>query len=184
MFKDYYAILDIDITASQEDVKAAFKKLALKWHPDRNIGKDTTSIMQDINEAKLILLDIEARERYNKEYHRFKDFQQQRKKEEGQKEKQREEQKNQKKTEEKKQYQENTSQARDYKVEDEILYKWMNNAKKQAVDLANETIEDLKGMTKEGIKAASEKVGSQIPLLLIIAVIFLIIALSIKTCNT
>ena len=62
MFKDYYAILEIDVTASEEDIKAAFKKQALKWHPDRNIGKDTTSIMQDINEAKLILLDFEARE--------------------------------------------------------------------------------------------------------------------------
>ena len=60
----------------------------------------------------------------------------------------------------------------------------MNNAKKQAVDLAKETIEDLKGMTKEGMKAASEKVGSQIPSLLIMAVVCLIIALSIKTCNT
>jgi curved DNA-binding protein CbpA len=184
MFKDYYAILEIDVTASQEDIKAAFKKQALKWHPDRNIGKDTASIMQDINEAKLILLDIEARERYNKEYHRFKDFQRQRENENRQKEKQREEQKNQKKGEEQKQYKEKTSQARDYEVEDEILNKWMNNAKKQAVDLAKETIEDLKGMTKEGMKAASEKVGSQIPSLLIMALIFLIIALSIKNCNT
>ena len=89
-----------------------------------------------------------------------------------------------KQNKEQKQYQEKTSQAKDYKVEDEILNKWMNNAKKQAVDLAKETIEDLKGMTKEGMKAASEKVGSQIPSLLIMAVVFLIIALLIKTCNT
>jgi preprotein translocase subunit SecF len=139
--------------------------------------------MQDINEAKLILLDIEARERYNKEFHRFKEFQRQKENENKQKEKQREEQRKERKTEEQKQYQETTSQTRDYKVEDEILNKWMNNAKKQAVDLAKETIEDLKGMTKEGMKAATEKVGSQIPSLLIMAVVFLIIALLIKTCN-
>jgi curved DNA-binding protein CbpA len=183
MFKDYYSILEVDVSASQDDIKAAFKKQALKWHPDRNIGKDTTSIMQDINEAKLILLDIEARERYNKEFHRFKEFQRQKENENKQKEKQREEQRKERKTEEQKQYQETTSQTRDYKVEDEILNKWMNNAKKQAVDLAKETIEDLKGMTKEGMKAATEKVGSQIPSLLIMAVVFLIIALLIKTCN-
>lgn len=100
------------------------------------------------------------------------------------KEKNRGNRKKQKETEEQKQYQEKASQARDYKVEDEILNKWMNNAKKQAVALAKETIEDLKGMTKEGMKAASEKVGSQIPTLLIMAVVCLIIALSIKTCNT
>lgn len=183
MFKDYYAILEIDVSASQDDIKAAFKKQALRWHPDRNIGKDTTSIMQDINEAKLILLDTEARERYNREYHRFKDFQRQKENENRQKEKQREEYRKERKTEEQKHYQETTSQTRDYKVEDEILNKWMNNAKKQAVDLAKETIEDLKGMTKEGMKAATEKVGSQIPSLLILAVVFLIIALLIKTCN-
>ena len=139
--------------------------------------------MQDINEAKLILLDTEARERYNREYHRFKDFQRQKENENKQKEKQREEQRKEQKTEEQKQYRETTSQARDYKVEDEILNKWMNNAKKQAVDLAKETIEDLKGMTKEGMKAATEKVGTQIPSLLIMAVVFLVIALLIKTCN-
>lgn len=183
MFKDYYAILEIDVSASIDDIKVAFKKQALKWHPDRNIGMDTTSRMQDINEAKLILLDIEARERYDREYHRFKDFQKQKENENRQKEKQREEPRKEQKTEEQKQYQETTSQSRDYKVEDEILNKWMNNAKKQAVDLAKETIEDLKGMTKEGMKAATEKVGSQIPSLLIMAVVFLIIALLIKTCN-
>lgn len=187
MFKDYYAILEIDVSASQDAIKTAFKKQALRWHPDRNLGKDTTSIMQDINEAKLILLDTEARDRYNREYHRFKDFQRQKENENKQKEKQREEQRKEQrkeqKTEEQKQYQETTSQARDYKVEDEILNKWMNNAKKQAVDLAKETIEDLKGMTKEGMKAATEKVGSQIPSLLIMAVVFLVIALLIKTCN-
>ncbi|MFA5433065.1 MAG: DnaJ domain-containing protein [Candidatus Paceibacterota bacterium] len=174
MFKDYYAILEIDVSATQDDIKTAFKKQALKWHPDRNIGQDTTAKMQDINEAKLILLDAEARERYNREYNRFKDYQSQKENEKGQREKQ---------TKEKKQYQETESQAKDYKVEDEILNKWMNNAKKQAVDLAKETIEDLKGMTKEGMKAASEKVGSQMPSLLIMAVVFLIIALLIKTCN-
>lgn len=183
MFKDYYALLGIDVSASQDDIKAAFKKQALRWHPDRNIGKDTTSIMQDINEAKLILLDTEARERYNREYHRFKDFQRQKENENRQKEKQSEEYRKERKTEEQKHYQETTSQTRDYKVEDEILNKWMNNAKKQAVDLAKETIEDLKGMTKEGMKAATEKVGSQIPSLLIMAVVFLIIAVLIKTCN-
>lgn len=170
MFKDYYAILEIDVSATQDDIKSAFKKQALRWHPDRNVGKDTTSIMQDINEAKLILLDTEARERYNIEYKRFKDFQRQKGNENKQKEKQ-------------KQYQEADSQTKDFKVEDEILNKWMNNAKKQAVDLAKETIEDLKGMTKEGMKAATEKVGSQIPSLLIMAVVFLVIALLIKTCN-
>lgn len=179
MFKDYYAILEIELPSTKEDIKAAFKKQALRWHPDRNTFQDTNSKMQDINEAKLILLDVDARERYNTEYNKFKDYQNQKYNENRQREKQDEKQK----TNEQKQYQETQSQAKEYVVEDEILNKWMNNAKKQAVDLAKETIKDLKGMTKQGMKAASEKVKSQIPFLLIMAGIFLIIALLTKTSN-
>jgi curved DNA-binding protein CbpA len=174
MFRDYYAILEIEVSASQDDIKDAFKKQALIWHPDRNVGKDTTLIMQDINEAKLILLDTEARERYNQEYARYKNFERIKEGENEQKARQRDKQK---------QHQENTSQGTNYKVDDEILNKWMNNAKKQSVDLAKETIEDFKGMTKVGIKAASENIGDQIPSLLIMAVFFLLLFVITRSCN-
>ncbi|MBX2893552.1 MAG: DnaJ domain-containing protein [Saprospiraceae bacterium] len=52
MFKDYYAILEIGNDATSEEIKSAFKKQALNWHPDRNPGVDTTSKMQVINEAR------------------------------------------------------------------------------------------------------------------------------------
>jgi DnaJ-class molecular chaperone len=57
MFIDYYAVLEIEETASFEQVKSAFKKQALKWHPDRNIGMDTKIKMQEINEDYVLLKD-------------------------------------------------------------------------------------------------------------------------------
>ena len=71
MFKDYYEILDIDWHASQMEIKSAYRKQSMKWHPYRNPGLDVTAMMQDINEAYAILKDELKRERYNKEYVRF-----------------------------------------------------------------------------------------------------------------
>ena len=71
MFKDYYQILGVTSTASKQEIKQAYRKLSLKWHPDRNPGVDVTGIMQDINEAYKILNDDLCRERYNKEYQKF-----------------------------------------------------------------------------------------------------------------
>ena len=141
MFVDYYAILEVDENATQEDIKLAFKKQALKWHPDRNPGVDTTKRMQEINEAYLILKDTEARARYDKEYQRFKQFK-----------KEKQERKEYQNREKQKQQSEHTHSYSDYNVNDDILNKWMNNAKKQAVDLAKQTIEDFKGMVSVGVK--------------------------------
>jgi curved DNA-binding protein CbpA len=183
MFKDYYFILEVNVNSTQEEIKAAFKRQALKWHPDHNLGMDTTNKMQDINEAKLILLDCEARERYNREYFRFKEFQ--KRKEQSQKIDEERQKKYQQKrqSQREKQEKQNIYDYSEYSVEDDILNKWMNNARKQAVDMAKQTIEDFKNMTKEGINAASEKIGNLLPSLLIMAGVFLLIAILIKSCN-
>ena len=67
LFIDYYEILNVNFDSSKDDIKHSFKKLAIKWHPDKNLGSDTTLKMQDLNEAYLILKDNEARQRYNVE---------------------------------------------------------------------------------------------------------------------
>ena len=72
-FIDYYAILGICPNATTTDIKTAFKKQSLKWHPDRNRGIDTTKKMQEINEAKRILLDKALKVKYNRDYSRFKE---------------------------------------------------------------------------------------------------------------
>lgn len=171
MFKDYYSILEVDENATQEEIKFAFKKQALKWHPDRNLGQDTTLRMQEINEAYLILKDKDARIRYNKEYQRFKQYRQQQSHQ-----KQYEEQSGQREKEK-------TYEYKDYSVDDDILNKWMNNAKKQAVDLAKQTIEDLKGMVSVGAKAAAKEAGNQFIAQIIISVVIILIFALSRSCG-
>lgn len=74
MFKDYYGILEVSPTATPQDIKAAYRRMSMKWHPDKNPGQNVTSVMQDINEAYAILKDSDKRNRYNQEYSRFEHY--------------------------------------------------------------------------------------------------------------
>src|SRR6201985_3873908 len=63
----YYEVLGVERTASDEELKAAFRKLALKWHPDRNAGDASSeSRFKEINEAYEILKDPEKRAAYDR----------------------------------------------------------------------------------------------------------------------
>ena len=73
MFKDYYKILEIPPHASAQEIKAAYRNMSIKWHPDRNPNQDVTGIMQNINEAYAILKDEVKRARYDREYQQFKE---------------------------------------------------------------------------------------------------------------
>ena len=53
MFYDYYSILEINHTATLEDIRKAYIKQAHKWHPDKNPGKDTAKQMQEISYHRL-----------------------------------------------------------------------------------------------------------------------------------
>lgn len=75
MFKDYYKILEISYDADIAAIKVAYRKQALKWHPDKHPNMDVKSIMQDINEAYAILKDPLKRARYDEEYKSFKNYQ-------------------------------------------------------------------------------------------------------------
>jgi curved DNA-binding protein len=66
-FIDYYKILGVDKTASQEDIKSAYRKLARKHHPDLNPNdKEAHKRFQQINEANEVLSDPEKRKKYDK----------------------------------------------------------------------------------------------------------------------
>jgi len=65
-FVDYYKILGIEKTATAKDIKAAYRKLARKYHPDLNPNnKDATKSFQQINEANEVLSDPEKRKKYD-----------------------------------------------------------------------------------------------------------------------
>lgn len=64
--KDYYKILDVAKTATHDEIKAAFKSLAKKYHPDRNPGdKAAEEKFKELSEAYEVLGDVEKRKRYD-----------------------------------------------------------------------------------------------------------------------
>ncbi|AGU50427.1 putative heat shock protein DnaJ [Variovorax paradoxus B4] len=64
-FKDYYSALGIDRTASDDEVRKAYRKLARKYHPDVSKEPDAEKRMRDINEANDVLRDKEKRAAYD-----------------------------------------------------------------------------------------------------------------------
>jgi len=62
---DYYRILGVDKSASQSTIKTAYKKLALKWHPDRNKSSEAEAKFKEINKAYEVLSDKEKRQTYD-----------------------------------------------------------------------------------------------------------------------
>jgi len=67
MAKDYYQILGVPRNATNEQIKKTYRKLAMKYHPDRNPGKEewANEKFKDINEAFSVLGDPEKRRQYD-----------------------------------------------------------------------------------------------------------------------
>jgi curved DNA-binding protein len=76
-YKDYYKILGVDKKASQDEIKKAYRKLAIKYHPDKNPGnKEAENKFKLINEANEVLSDPEKRKKYDELGENWNRFQQ------------------------------------------------------------------------------------------------------------
>ena len=68
--RDYYEVLEIDRNASAEEIKKAYRRQAVKYHPDKNPGdKDAEELFKEISEAYEILADPAKKQRYDQYGH-------------------------------------------------------------------------------------------------------------------
>ena len=131
-FKDYCKILEISFRSNEEEIKKAYRRLSLKWHPDKNPGTDTSNIMVDINEAYYILGNPEKKKRYDSEYLRYTRY---------------EEATNQNTTN-------NNHAYSNYTPHDSNVRQDINDAHEKASELVAEFFNSLKKTSKDAIKGA------------------------------
>lgn len=148
MFVDYYEVLQVSQGASYEEIKVAYRRESIKWHPDKNPYVDTTLQMQRINEAYAILKDPEKRQRYDYEYSRFKQTKQTRSSSQTSHSENTYSKPNQeqKKT--------NNSWTYDYEVHDERVKEDIKYAREYAKKLVDEFMSSLKQSAKDAAKGA------------------------------
>lgn len=141
MFPNYYQRLGLSRHATKDEIKKAYRKLALEFHPDRNKSPDAHEKFIAINEAYLILYDDEARQKYDIEYDfhfgKKADFKQEQEKKEEFK---------------KKRYEES--------FEDSDLNDWSTKARNQGAEYAKMAFDDFSKLVIGFVKETGFQLGN------------------------
>ena len=67
--RDYYEVIGVTKTSSQDEIKSQYRKLALKFHPDRNKSPEAAEHFKEISEAYAVLADPKKRQLYDQHGH-------------------------------------------------------------------------------------------------------------------
>ena len=173
MFIDYYEVLHVSQDASFEEIKAAYRKESIKWHPDKNPNINTTLQMQRVNEAYAILKDFEKRQRYDLEYNLFKQRKQARSSS----------QTSQPQNASSKTEPNDSSWTYDYEIRDEKVKEDINNAREYAKKLVDEFKSSLKQSAKDAVKGAWAEMKPYLITILIMTGLGLLISFFIAIGN-
>lgn len=168
MFTDYYIVLGVDISASAEKIKTAYRSLSKKWHPDLNSDSDVTNIMQLINEAYCILGNPQKRERYNEEYRKYQEY---RKRTEIARHAA---QQNRENNFQHESTHKSTSFNSDYNVSDEYVKSDIENARKRAKEYVDEFMQELRESNRRAVKSGSRTFLTYIIVGLVMSLIALV----------
>ncbi|MCQ2275733.1 MAG: DnaJ domain-containing protein [Bacteroidales bacterium] len=147
MFKDYYKILNITCPSSADEIKTAYRQQAMRWHPDRNQGRDTTSEMQEVVEAYYVLGNPERKARYDAEYRLYQAAHIQR------------------------------TASSDYQVHDQYVRQDMASARQEASDYMREFLDSLKQNGKIAAQGAWEELKKWLFILLVFIILGMIVSL-------
>lgn len=137
-FINYYEVLGVAEDATQSDITKAYRRAAMKWHPDRYKGPDATDKMALINEAYCILRDAEARSKYDQELFRYKQYQA-----------------SFKMPETESRFEDSDTQqatSQEYVYQDKTLEEWIRQAREKGKKLALQSLEDFGSIAMTGTK--------------------------------
>lgn len=157
-FKDYYKILEIDFPSNGDEIKTAYRKMSLKWHPDKNPRIDTSNLMIDINEAYYILNNPDKKNKYDCEYIKYINFLGA----------------NNQKAENK-----DYTNAESYTPYDFNVRQDIKDAHDKATELVNEFLNSLKKASKDAAKGAWDNMLPYI----IVGIVFSLICLIVRSCE-